>query len=114
MSDERDPRERRGLTNDELLGRLTNLVLAGMEEGEPACETDSEWTCDRCRTRLGIVDVTDGTIRRKYRDSMDYTTLGEGGKITVPCRRCAHPNVITSADIAQIREHVLRAAVKGA
>lgn len=107
--------EDRDLTNREL-GDLLIDALAGAAEREekpPRCPDDSEWTCDRCDTLLGVVDAIDGTIRRKYRDDLAYVNLGQGGKITVPCRKCAHPNVITSEHIQALKEAVLRKAADG-
>ena len=56
--------------------------------------SDRVWNCDKCGARLGVYDPDSEQLRIKYKDFSLYSVAGTGGRITVPCRRCAHLNTL--------------------
>ena len=54
------------------------------------------WKCTTCRTVLGFTDEKKETLRIKYKDFYCYIRGGNGGEVTVLCRRCSTMNTIKS------------------
>ncbi len=52
---------------------------------------DTMWLCEKCGVRLGIYDPLTGEMRFKIKGEILYVS---GGTIRVPCRSCAHINVL--------------------
>ena len=99
---------------DELERRVDSLERAvhklSRASNEPKASDTPEqasWTCDSCGTLLGVYDPADCVLRRKYRDDVSYTRLGKKGELTVVCRKCAHPNILTHEDMISLRSEAL-------
>lgn len=63
-------------------------------DGEEMIAGAEVWACEVCSSRLGVYDPRTEEMCLKYRDSYVYVS---GGRIRVPCRNCAHMNIIEPA-----------------
>lgn len=78
-----------------MLYQQMQLVLASKESDESNRVTkmrDSIWVCKACAARLGIYDPEEDKLRVRYKDFICYVQPGDGGTVTVPCRRCGLEN----------------------
>ena len=55
---------------------------------------DAIWECESCQSRLAVVDGKKDEMRIKYRNHMIYVTPGEGGSVSIICRKCGRLNTV--------------------
>lgn len=71
---------------------------------------DKPWLCS-CGFLLGIVSPDSNILRIKYKDL--YVSIeGKDVKVTQLCRRCATPNVLSSAETSTPPEEVPKEPIK--
>ena len=71
---------------------------------------DKPWLCS-CGFLLGIVSPDSNILRIKYKDL--YVSIeGKDVKVTQLCRRCATPNVLSSAEPSTPPEEVSKKPIK--
>ena len=76
------------------LGQVVQMVdRLSTEEREPHKMVDDLWKCRSCGARLGVYNVKRNELRVRYKDFSVYIVSGEGGRVSVPCRRCAEINI---------------------
>lgn len=53
---------------------------------------DKLWLCEKCNSRIGILDDDTGDVRIRYKDFVAYWKPSTGSDLTVICRSCSYPN----------------------
>jgi hypothetical protein len=55
---------------------------------------DKVWFCDNCGARIGIYATDSDELRIRYKEHIVYVVPGDGGRVSVPCRRCSKMNTL--------------------
>lgn len=70
--------------------------MSNEEKEELNSDNLSHWHCEKCKIRIGVVDLKEKQIRIRYKDLVLYYDWKDQGsykdKVTVLCRRCGWLN----------------------
>lgn len=93
---------------DDIETALAALLSDGVGSDDAARAPDHHctWTCDGCNYLLGVYDTETDVFRRTFKGDVIYITLGDGGHISVICRRCAQPNKLDRETIDSMNERL--------
>ena len=73
-------------------------IIGSTQISNPSSQTkemrDKVWFCDNCGARIGIYSTDSDELRIRYKEHIVYVTPGDGGRVSVPCRRCSKMNII--------------------